>query len=75
MIDKTYRCDLCKASAPTDLLDAFLIGIYWSDHPVHGWIQKPATQCEHHICTTCLISLQTVGYNKKQAMKVEGKNQ
>lgn len=65
MIDKYYRCDLCHASCAAETLDKFLIGLHWTDFPIHGWIQKPARETEHHICKTCLISLQTIGENKK----------
>jgi hypothetical protein len=60
MIDKTYRCDLCNASVPAEILDKFLFGIYWIDNPHHGWTLKNARECEHHICNTCLTSLQIV---------------
>lgn len=63
-IDKTFRCDLCKASCPPETLDSFLVGIYWVDHPIHGWTQKPAKEVEHHICKTCLISLQAIEVKK-----------
>jgi hypothetical protein len=56
-IDRMYRCDLCGASVPKELLDQVLYGIYWVDFPVHGWEKRPARECEHHICHTCLISL------------------
>ena len=58
-IDRTYHCDLCRASVPPELLDKMLFGLHWTDDP-HGWVVYPARDVEHHICATCLKSLKMV---------------
>lgn len=68
MIDKTYRCDLCRATCTPDMANGFLVGLYWTDFPIHGWTQRLARETDHHICKTCLVSLQTIGENKKPTM-------
>ena len=68
MIDKTYRCDLCHATCSTDVANEFLVGLYWVDFPNHGWVQRLASETNHHICKTCLVSLQIIGDNKKPSM-------
>lgn len=65
MKDITYRCDLCRATSSADAVSTFFVGLYWSDFPVHGWIEKEPHLTEHHICKTCLNSLQIIGDNKK----------
>jgi len=67
MKDIVYRCDICHASCLPDAVETSLIGLFWSDFPVPGWIAKSAHQTERHICTTCLKSLQVLGDNKKPA--------
>jgi hypothetical protein len=67
MKDITYRCNLCKASlSDPSLLDIFLIGLHWTDNPIHGWIKKPARETETHICKTCLDSLQNIKIGDKK---------
>lgn len=55
-IERNYKCNLCG-----DRGSAFdfprLIGLHFKSWP-KGWEEKPAHQCENHICASCLSSLQ-----------------
>lgn len=53
MIDRTYRCDLCRDSYPANEM----IGLHWQSWP-KGWVEKPAREVENHICAPCLSTLQ-----------------
>ena len=64
-----YICDLCHSSHTVTDNSLSLIGLYWVDFPIRGWIQKPERETEHHICRDCLKSLQIIGDNKKPAME------
>lgn len=43
MIERIYRCNLCKDSYSSEKL----YGLYWREN---GWEEKATNQCENHIC-------------------------
>jgi hypothetical protein len=69
MIERTFRCDLCRDSLRAD--DAELFGLYWNSHP-KGWTEKAPRETEHHICATCLSSLQALPRRCGQGYKCTG---
>lgn len=60
MIERKYKCDLCGDEYPREERDMLLLGIYWIDFPERGWEVREALNCEHHICRTCIISIQKI---------------
>ena len=50
MIDKTYRCDLCRDSF--DIKE--LHGITWTGT---GWAKVEAIRTEKHLCQRCLDNI------------------
>ncbi|MNO23668.1 hypothetical protein D3C76_134730 [compost metagenome] len=55
MIDRTYRCNLCREQH--ELRD--MIGLHWSSWP-KGWAEKPPRETENHLCMKCLSTLQAL---------------
>jgi hypothetical protein len=51
MIDRTYRCDLCRMVFCPNVDAAY--GIYWGGHP-ERIIEKPVREVEHHLCLKCI---------------------
>ena len=68
MIDRNYRCNLCRDAYPRDEL----IGLHWKDWPAKGWIEKPASQVENHLCVQCLSSLQALTARCGQGFECNG---
>lgn len=70
MIDKTFRCDLCKDARPVfGSGSSMLVGIYWNGD---GWVEKPRHEVEHHICCKCLSSLQRFEQRCGQGFECNG---
>jgi len=47
MIEKTYKCNLCRDAKPIEKM----IGLYWASS---AWIEKDPRLTENHICVGCL---------------------
>jgi len=54
MIDKTYKCDLCRNKFDPD----HLVGIYFT--MPQGFEQRDARQTERHLCRECLASAHAI---------------
>jgi len=54
MIDKTYRCDLCRSKFEPEQL----IGIYFTQP--QGFERRDSRQTERHICRECLASAHAI---------------
>jgi hypothetical protein len=57
MIEKTYRCDLCRFAiddAGADFFHRGGIGIYWKGEEI---MKKDVGQSEHHLCDECVKAL------------------
>lgn len=52
MVEKTYRCNLCRDPAPP----CELIGFYWKTAISGRAVMEmvPISQSEHHLCKVCI---------------------
>lgn len=54
MVEKKYLCNLCEERFGVN--DTRIKGLHYLGSN-YGWEEKPARDCETHICTVCLNSL------------------
>lgn len=62
MIDKTYRCNLCRDQRPLN----HLTGLFWqptgehtsAGRPIEGYVQVPPMDVENHLCLGCVVNIQ-----------------
>lgn len=59
MIDRRFKCDLCRDQANPKKL----VGLHWTPQ---GWEEKPPLECEHHLCKKCLASIAAMGVSRQQ---------
>jgi hypothetical protein len=70
MIDKSYRCDLCRERISEDAMrndDA--VGLYWIGKIIMA--RAPLT-VERHLCVYCLSSIQAMEKRCGQGFKCTG---
>lgn len=71
MIDRTYRCDLCRDSY--DVNSKELIGICWVGTATGDRIEKCLSHLsEHHICKSCLESLSQIAWYEYNPLVLAG---
>lgn len=61
MIDKTYRCNLCRDMLPPKDHGFGIkgIGIWWGENPGR-WMERPYREVENHLCFRCVVSIQSL---------------
>lgn len=55
-IRRNYECNLCRERSEPK----HLIGLWWESWPQAGWIQKPATETENHLCSRCVACIRSI---------------
>lgn len=65
MIDRTYRCNLCRDAVDHNAM----IGLYWTGQG-KCIESRPPTTVEHHICLACISQL-TIIWEKMAQKKGE----
>ncbi|MDQ0082871.1 hypothetical protein J2W35_003230 [Variovorax boronicumulans] len=68
MIDRTYRCNLCRDKHERQ----DTVGLHWQDWPAKGWIEKPSQETENHLCMRCLSSIQALAPRCGQGFECNG---
>lgn len=68
MIERTYRCNLCREKCEPQEL----VGLHWNSFP-KGWTENQSPiAVENHICKACLSSLQALEQRCGQGFKCDG---
>lgn len=58
MIERLYRCDLCRAAHSPD--GGKLFGLHWGQNNKLAVLKSPR-DVEHHICVACFTAIQQTG--------------
>jgi hypothetical protein len=58
-VERTYKCDLCGDRLNLSDTPPSAFGIWWQSWP-KVLIMKPAREVEHHLCLSCVSSIQAM---------------
>jgi hypothetical protein len=70
MIDRAYRCDLCRDIHDPNV-DAFY-GIYWEGN--RQLVERPVRTVEHHLCLKCIQDVAALFEKIRLPDSAEGKS-
>jgi len=60
MIEKQYKCDLCRVPLSAEFDEsATAFGIGFGGNPP-GWVLRDANEVGHHLCSNCIASIQAM---------------